>query len=146
MIKHGPSGEPVVFSYNTLLQQPELLFSVLERFPFPIEVFSREGVSQFVNSAFLKAFHIPDKSGIVGKFNILKDPYVNQTTHLAEYMQRVFSGELLTIYGIKVPFNKIYSRYFTKYDNLAQNDIYQDITGFPLRNADGTVGYIVVMF
>ncbi|MGI6168490.1 MAG: helix-turn-helix domain-containing protein, partial [Christensenellales bacterium] len=47
---------------------------------------------------------------------------------------------------IKVPFNKIYSRYFTKYDNLAQNDIYQDITGFPLRNADGTVGCIVVMF
>jgi AraC-like DNA-binding protein len=143
---HGLSMQPIVSSYGALLERRELLFSVLELFPLPIEVFAPDGISLFVNSAFLKAFHIPDSSEVVGKFNVLKDGYVNQTPMLAEFMRRVFSGELLTIYDIKVPFNEIYSFYFSKYGNPAQNDMYHDITGFPLRNAGGEIGCVVTIF
>ncbi len=135
-----------VSSFHTLLEQQDSLFSVLDLFPIPMEVFSPDGVSLFVNTVFLEFFHIPDPSEIIGKFNILKDPFINQKLGLTDYLHRVFSGEILSFYDVRVPFKEIDNRYRSKQGKPIEHDMYQDITSFPLLREDGTVAYVVAVF
>ena len=53
-----------------------VFFQMLDLFPIPIEVFRPDGVSTYVNSAFLDCFHIPNPDMIVGKFNALQDTFI----------------------------------------------------------------------
>lgn len=43
-------------SFYTLLEQRESLFSVLDLFPIPMEVFSHDGVCLFMNKVFFRVF------------------------------------------------------------------------------------------
>ena len=71
-----------------LLECEDDLFSVLELFPIPMEVFSKDGMSLFVNKAFIEFFHI-NTADIIGKFNVLEDSYINNKIGLADYLRRV---------------------------------------------------------
>ena len=90
MVKHSPvEGESAEFSSRSFERD---LFCVLELFPIPMEVFSPDGLSLFVNQEFLHFFHIDDAGEIVGRFNILDDPYLHQKLGLTDYLRRAFSG------------------------------------------------------
>lgn len=126
-------------------EDSQKLFSVLALFPVPIEVFSPQGVSLFVNRSFVDFFGI-SAGEIVGAFNILQDPFLNQALGLADYLRRVFAGELLSFYDIRVPAEEITSRYKAGKGSPAEDEIYQDITCFPIRNEDGSVAYVIALF
>ncbi len=121
------------------------LFSVLKLFPIPAEVFSQDGVSLFVNPAFSDFFCISAEN-IVGKLNILKDPYINGTLGLTDYLQRVFAGELLSFHDLKAPFGEINIRYPSAQSRDMSNDMYLDITCLPLWDENGSVAYVVALF
>ena len=133
-------------SFHTLLEQRDSLFSVLDLFPIPMEVFSPNGVCLFMNKTFLEFFCIPNPSDIIGKFNVLKDPFINDKLGLTDYLKRVFSGEILSVYDVKVPFEEIDNRYRSQWRNPMEHETYQDITNFPLLREDGTVAYIITVF
>jgi AraC family transcriptional regulator len=133
-------------SFYTLLEQEDSLFSVLDLFPIPMEVFSPDGVCLFMNKAFIELFRIPNPSDIIGKFNVLQDPFINVTLDMTDYLNRVFSGEILSVYDVKVPFEEIDNRYRLQQGNPSENEMYQDITNFPLLRENGTVAYIVTVF
>lgn len=122
------------------------LFAVLELFPLPMEVFLPAGLSLFVNKAFREFFRLPDASAIVGRFNVLQDPYINQKLGLADYLQRVFAGEILSVYDIRAPLEEAGSRYATDQGGTPENEMYQDITCFPLTNEEGALAYVVALF
>jgi len=138
-------GQATPFS-DAPLGQWDSLFSVLELFPVPMEVFSPEGLSLFVNKEFLNFFHINSAGDIVGKLNILDDPYIHQQLGLTDYVRRAFSGEILSFYDIRVPYEEIISRYKDGKSNVVENDMYQDITCFPLRGETGAVACVVALF
>ncbi len=133
-------------SIHALLEQQESLFSVLDLFPIPIEVFSPSGTCLFMNKVFIEFFCIPKPSDIIGKFNVLQDPFINDELGLTEYLMRVFSGEILSVYDVRVPFEEIDNRYGSRQGNTMENEIYQDITNFPLLREDGTVSYVITVF
>lgn len=133
-------------SLHTLLEQQDSLFSVLNLFPIPMEVFSPDGVCLFMNKVFLEFFCIPNPSDIIGKFNVLQDSFINDKLGLTEYLKRVFSGEILSVYDVKVPFEEIDNRYQSRRGNPMEHETYQDITNFPLLGEDGTVAYIIAVF
>jgi AraC family transcriptional regulator len=133
-------------SFYTLLEQEDSLFSVLNLFPIPMEVFSPDGVCLFMNKVFLEFYCIPNSSDIIGKFNVLQDPFINDKMGLADYLKRVFSGEILSVYDVKVPFEEIDNRYRSRWGNPSEHEMYQDITNFPLLREDGTVAYVVTVF
>lgn len=139
-----------VEKHNLPGEKPEALdrqdiFSVLELFPVPMEVFTPDGVSLFVNRAFVDFFHITIGE-IVGKFNILQDPFLNHKLGLTDYLRRVFAGELLSFYDMRVPAEEITSRYKGGKSTPAENEIYQDITCFPIRKENGSVAYVIALF
>ncbi|WP_146953607.1 helix-turn-helix domain-containing protein [Alkalibaculum bacchi] len=127
-------------SFYTLLEQEDALFSVLNLFPIPMEVFSTDGICIFMNKVFLEFFCISNPSNIIGQFNILQDPFINDNLGLTDYFERVFSGEILSAHDVKVPFEEA--------DNCYQShEMYQqDITSFPLLGEDGEVAYIISSF
>lgn len=133
-------------SFYTLLEQRDSLFSVLDLFPIPMEVFSPDGVCLFMNKGFLEFFCIPNPSDIIGKFNVLQDPFINGKLGLTDYLKRVFSGEILSVYDVKVPIEEIDNRYRSRRGNPIEHVMYQDITSFPLLHEDGTVAYVITVF
>ncbi|MGI6175665.1 MAG: helix-turn-helix domain-containing protein [Christensenellales bacterium] len=140
------SGVQSAFFLPMPLGQWASLFSVLELFPAPMEVFAADGLSLFVNKEFLNFFHIDDVKEIVGKFNILSDSYINGAMGLAEYLRRVFSGEILSLSDMRVPAEEFANRYKGDKSRLMESDIYQDITCFPLRDENGAVACVVALF
>lgn len=132
--------------FYTHLEQFEDLFSVLDFFPIPAEVFDSDGLSLFVNKEFLSFFKINDANKIVGKFNILKDTYINQRLGLTDYVYRVFSGEILSFCDLRVPYEEINIRYNNNSDSIAENDMHQDITCFPIFRKDKSILCIVALF
>jgi transcriptional regulator GlxA family with amidase domain len=143
-MKAGESMDTSTF--YALLEQQETLFSVLNLFPVPMEVFSPDGACLFVNTAFLELFCIPDPSHIIGKFNALQDPFLNHELGLKDYLQRVFSGEILSIHDVRVPFEEIDKRFQSRRGKAVGHEMYQDITNFPLLRKDGTVAYVITVF
>ena len=133
-------------SFHTLLEQRDSLFSVLDLFPISLEVFSPDGICLFMNRVFIDFFCIPNPSDIVGKFNVLQDPFINDKLGLTDYLKRVFSGEILSIYDVKVPFEEIDNRYRSRQRTPMEYETYQDITNLPLLREDGTVAYIITVF
>ena len=127
--------------------EQDAIFSVLKFFPIPIEVFSLDGISLFVNTVFWETFGIPATVEFIGKFNILQDPYINNKLKLTDYLKSVFSGEILSIRDMRIPFEKIYARYMPeKYGQPVGKDIYQDITCFPIWDKNGSIAYVAALF
>jgi len=110
----------------------DALFSVLDLFPIPMEAFSPDGVCLFMNKEFIDFFRISNPSDIIGEFNVFHDSSIMQNLGLTDYIKRVFSGEILSVCDVKVPFE--------------EQEIYQDITSFPLLHIDGTVAYVITVF
>ena len=133
-------------SYYTLLEQEDSLFSILDLFPIPMAVFSPDGECSFMNKAFIDFFCIPTPWDIIGNFNVLQDPFINDKLGLTDYLKRVFSGEILSIYDVKVPFEEIDNRYRSRRRSPIEQEVYQDITNFPLLREDGTVAYVITVF
>lgn len=119
------------------------LQEIIDLFPIPMEVFSTDGVCIYANTALLEFFNISNSSTAIGNYNILLDPFINNKLGLSDYIKRVFSGEIISIYNVRVPFEEIYKRYNCQESNDKEQVMYQDITNFPLLHEDGTVAYIV---
>lgn len=122
------------------------LFNILNLFPVPMEVFSKDGSSIFVNNEFLDFFRINSPSDIVERFNVLKDPYINNVMGFSDYLKRIFTGEILSLSDVRVPFDEINKRFNIRSNNPLDNEIYQDIICFPLVEEEGSVEYIVSVF
>ena len=110
----------------------DALFSLLNLFPIPMEAFSPDGVCLFMNKEFIEFFRIQNPLDIMGKFNVFHDSSIMQRLGLTDYIKRVFSGEILSVCDVKVPFEG--------------QEMYQDITSFPLLHTDETVAYVITVF
>ncbi len=131
--------------FDTTIEWQSSLFSVLELFPIPLEVFAPDGISLFVNRAFVESLHI-DAEKLVGKFNVLEDPYLNHKIGLSDYLRRVFAGEVLSVSDAKVPFEEISIRYHVAKGKVVAGDLYQDIICFPLWSTERFLCGVIAMF
>lgn len=144
MEKNKPLGEKTAGFTGQSSEDRQNMFSVLEFFPIPVEIFSPDGISLFVNQAFVDFFRIHEDE-IVKRLNILNDPYINQKLGLSDYLRRAFAGEILSFHDLKVPFEEIGSRYTSVQGSPSESDIYQDIISFPLRGEDGSIAYVAAV-
>jgi len=130
-------------SFQGVVEREELLSKIIEFFPYPIQVYSKDGTSVMVNNALLVEFEIPDKDMVVGKYNILKDPDIEKYG-LIERVKDVFKGKTLYLSDLKVPLKSVRECYSISNSDI--DSIYQDITAFPITDSKGEVSYIVIIF
>ena len=125
------SDDQIAASSQALFAWESHLFQAVDLFPIPIGVFLPDGGSAFFNSAFQACFGIPSDR-IVGKLNVLNDPYIRTELGLAKPLQRAFAGEMVSLPDIRVPLEEILRRYGPGNSVSGITAMYQSITCFPV--------------
>lgn len=129
-------------SFEAVLGQGELFSKIIEFFPYPIQVYTRDGTAIMVNRAMLSEFGVPSRDMIIGKYNIFQDMDIAKSG-LTDLVQEVFKGRTHTVTDIKVPLESIRERY--KIEDFDIDSIYQDATVFPIRDERGEVSHVAVL-
>ena len=88
-------------SFQMLIENKELMFQFVDMLPAQIEIFTPDGIAIFCNRATLEFNHITDAGLIVGKYNVLKDPILNDQMGLRDVIHGAFRGE--TVNGTYSP-------------------------------------------
>jgi AraC-like DNA-binding protein len=126
---------------SSVLNQ-ELLAKIIEFFPYPILIYDHCGTLISINQSMKKEFIITDLDSIIGKFNILKEPFIINAGIINE-IKLAFKGQNVFIHDVKVPLGEIAIRF-----NMQDFDfeaVYQDITIFPITDGDKNVSFVIVL-
>ena len=130
-------------SVQLLFKEEELLAKVIEFFPYPIQIFSFDGIARMINKATLDMIGIKSVESHVGKYNAFEDPIIRELG-VMDQLKQVLTGK--TVY--LTDFNASYQD-MIKYFNVEDRDIQtisSDITCFPLINANGAIEYFAAVF
>ena len=88
--------------FKALAGNRELMIQLLEILTVPVEIFSADGLSIYVNPACMREFNHHDEKMIVETYNLKHDPYCLGLFG-QEKMDRIFNGEVVYLYDIPVP-------------------------------------------
>jgi len=130
-------------SFKNAFSHGDLFYNIIDNFPYPIEVYARDGTTFMVNCAMLREYNIPSKNMIIGKYNIFKDPEVEKSC-LGALVRDIFDGKTRTLTDIKMPVKSMRGSYKTESSDICA--VYQDATGFPILDEAGRVSHAVVLF
>ena len=133
-------------SFQSAFGNEELLSQIVDLFPIPIEIFAPDGTTMFANRAALEMWNISGSEQIVGQYNLMDDPVVNDELGLREYVRRAFEGETLSVSDVKVALEDMSGRYEAKSENFDVEALYTDIHSFPIWDQNRKIAYIVNVF
>ena len=123
----------------------EMLSGIIEFFPYPIHVYTPDGTLILTNEACMRVMHIPSKEHIVGKFNVLTDPIIDKWGEgVREQIRRSFQGETIGFQDLQIPIQGIIDRF--EGDELCFDSSFQNITCFPVFDANSNIAYVVHVF
>ena len=143
--KSAESQTSTVSSLNYLSSNVDMLAGVIEFFPYPIQVYTPDGIMILTNEACLRVMHIPSKDHIVGKFNVLKDPIIDHWgEEVRSQIARSFQGEMVQFENISMPIRGIIERFET--DELCFDNCYQNIICYPIFDKENQLAYVVHVF
>lgn len=135
----------VIQSFQSMRGNEEIVAKIVEFFPYPIHVYKPDGVIILMNEACIKVFHIANKDKIIGKFNVLKDPIIDQWGEgVRECIFRAFRGETVQLNNKKMPIQGIIERFGE--GEICSDSIFQNITCFPIYNDHHQLAYVVNVF
>ncbi|MGF7060591.1 helix-turn-helix domain-containing protein [Brassicibacter mesophilus] len=134
-----------VSSFKSLNVNEALLLRIIEFFPYPIHVYSPDGMMVLTNEACLRVMHIPSKDHIVGKFNVLKDPVIDKWgEEVRAQIERSFQGEVVHFQNLNMPIRGIIDRFET--GELCFDSCYQNIICYPIYDDQNRLVYVVHVF
>ena len=119
-----------------------LFAKIIEVFPYPILIYDHNGILVSINQSMKKEFMITDLDSIIGKFNILKEPFIINAG-IINKIKMAFKGENIFIYDTKVPLGEIAKRFNMQDFDLEA--VYQDITIFPIIDSGKNVSFVIVV-
>jgi AraC-like DNA-binding protein len=128
-------------SLRAVMEDEDLFAKIIEFFPYPIEVYARDGTAVMVNRALLDEFKIPSRDMIVGRYNVFKDPKIEESG-LLQMVREVFTGKTVTATDIRAPIDSLRESYKIEDLDIA---MYQDATGFPIFDGQGEVAYVAML-
>lgn len=132
-------------SFESVSGNEEMLAKIIECFPYPIHVYSPDGTLILTNEACLRVMHIPSKEHIVGKFNVLKDPVIdNWGEGIREQIARSFQGETVQFQDLQMPIQGIINRF--EADEMCFDSSFQNITCFPVYDDENQLAHVVHVF
>jgi len=131
--------------FESLSANESMLSKIIEFFPYPIHVYSTDGMMVLTNEACLRVMHIPSKDHIVGKFNVLKDPVIDRWgEEVRVKIARSFQGEIVHFQNLYMPIRGIIDRFET--GELCLDSCYQNIICYPIYDDQDRLTYVVHVF
>ena len=122
----------LVRAFQASTANEALLFELVDFFPFPIEIFSPDGTTVFVNRAACDTWNVDGQGEIIGRYNILHDPVVNDVLGMRREVEQAFAGETVALSDRIVALEDIGSRYRTRNPHSEVESVYSDIFCFPI--------------
>ena len=86
-----------------LLASKNLMTQLLDKLPFPFELFSPDGKMVFANRAWLELNEIHDTGLLTAQYDILNDPVYNDQENLKDGINKAFCGESSVIHDVALP-------------------------------------------
>jgi len=131
--------------FESLNANDAMLSRIIEFFPYPIHVYSPDGMMVLTNEACLRVMHIPSKDHIVGKFNVLKDTVIDKWgEEVRAQIARSFQGEIVHFQNLNMPIRGIIDRFET--GELCFDSCYQNIICYPIYDDQDRLAYVVHVF
>lgn len=121
----------------------ELFQDIIRHFPYPVHIAAADGTLIEANEAFYSFFQVPDNEKLYRTHNILLDPDLEKWG-IKEFVQKAFRGEVAELFNIKVPVLDLVRRYSDS--GLSDEEIYQNITSFPIFSEAGKLECVVTIF
>lgn len=121
----------------------DLLCDFINSFPLPIQVYAPDGMLIAANPAFLSEFRIPHRNLIVGRYNILSDPTLEEYGVLPE-LHAAFRGQPGRVMGIPAQVHRL-KQWFRIPVHEAEL-YYLDIYGFPLKDEQDKMICLVIVY
>lgn len=128
---------------NAQKEIPDFLVSLFESFPYPIQIFSRDGTARMINDAALEMIGIKSREAHVGLYNVFEDPIVHKLG-VTDQIRQVLEGKTVYLTDFTASYEDMIRYFDVKERNLKL--IISDITCFPLKNENGTVEYFAAVF
>lgn len=117
------------------------LSQIIHFMPYPIAVFTPDGVASIVNQAYLEMFGIPSAELIVGKFNLLQSSFVANTPGLPAAVARALQGEPMAPFEVTLDLAKIEP----EYQAAKTATLVSAITVFAIHTPAGEIAQIVAI-
>ena len=92
--KANSENNDITDSFPMLIENMEKMFQFFDSSPDQIEIFTPDGTAIFCNRSCLEFNNIPDANLIVGKYNVLQDPKLNDEKGLHDSIHNAFKGEV----------------------------------------------------
>jgi AraC-like DNA-binding protein len=130
-------------SVQSILHNEELCAKIIKHFPYPMHIAAPDGTLLEANEAFLNFFKVSGNDKIFRKHNVLQDPDLEKWG-IREHVAKAFQGEIVQVYDIKVPVQDLVKRFSNR--ELAFEEIYQNITSFPIYGDTQKIECVVTVF
>ncbi|MCL2566005.1 MAG: helix-turn-helix domain-containing protein [Defluviitaleaceae bacterium] len=133
-------------AFQSGFMDKDLIFQLLDIFPYPITIYKPDGTIVFANRKFCEVYNFGDPSEILGKFNILRDSYVLDKLGMREFVEDTFQGKVSNKDDFATPLNKSqhYAKHYTRIKEVVDKVSIRNLTGFPLLDNHQNVMYIVI--
>ena len=106
----GPDHHAIIKYFQTMNENDEPIYQVLDMFPIPIEIFAPDGATVYLNYALMDLAGVKDRSLAIGKYNLLKDPLCMDQPEYREVILRAFKGEKAIAWGFSAPIQDLVDR------------------------------------
>ena len=121
-----------------LSENPAILKQFVDKFPYPVELYTPEGILMLSNKAFLKEFNIPFSAFTVGRIDIFDMPLLDRFKG-RDLVKALFDGtaESNSMCDIPVPthFIKRHNGIFVD----RKETCFMDISGFSIKDETGKI-------
>jgi len=135
--------EKLTKSIISMYDNKELLAKIIDYFPYPIQIFSLDGTAKIINDATLKMIGIKKRENHVGKYNVFKDPIIEEQGYMDEVKQ-VLTGKTVYLKDFNAPYRRM--KDFFDLEDKDVKTISSDITCFPLYNDEGVIEHFAAVF
>lgn len=132
--------ERMIQKFQTLIRNEGLFSQVIQYFPYPIAVFTRDGVINMANQKFFDETNRNPKDVSEDKIN-MHDRLTTENYEILEAVQDVFSGETKLLKNLSDPLSM-----FVRDDDEKSPANFGGAIFFPLVGDKGQIAYGVVMF
>ncbi|NLO83050.1 MAG: AraC family transcriptional regulator [Clostridiales bacterium] len=120
-----------------------IMMKLFEAFPYPLQIFSRDGTAIMINDAALEMIGIKSRESHIGKYNVFEDPIVRKMG-VTEQVREVLSGKIVYLTDFTTSYDDLIRYYYVRERDLKL--INSDITCFPLLDENGHVEYFAAIF
>jgi AraC family transcriptional regulator len=117
-----------------------LMLELVEKPPYPVQVFAPDGLMLMINPAFIREFQISDATALIGKYNVLSDETLFQFS-AQDNILNAFAGKPTYAEDFRIPLRVIKKHLDLPKDSIEA--IYADTAAIPLKDA---LGQIICVF